>query len=115
MDPAQWLAGYENRLASAAEGARAASENLRQAGGSATSPRGEVTVTVNAAGALTDLTLTPAARTYGADHLARLILATARQAQQAASGRVSEIMREYLGEGPAFDQVSAHLSGEVGR
>lgn len=48
MDPAQWLADYQERLERVAYSARSASASLAEVGASATSPRGEVTVTVNA-------------------------------------------------------------------
>jgi fructose-1,6-bisphosphatase/sedoheptulose 1,7-bisphosphatase-like protein len=113
VDPARWLAEYDERLTRVAAGAEAATERLRTAGGRATSPRGEVTVTVNAGGALDGVTLTPAARTLEADQLARLIVTTARQAQQEASTQVADIMTRYLGDGAALDQITRHQ--EVGR
>lgn len=115
MEPARWLAEYDERLASVAAGAQAASASLRQAGGRATSPRGEVTVTVEAGGALEDVTLTPAARQLEVDQLARLIVATARQARQAAGAQVAEIMTKYLGDGPALEMVTRNLPKEDGR
>lgn len=112
MDSVKWLAQYGDRLTRTAENAAAASERLRTTGGRASSPRGEVTVTVNAGGVLDDVTLTPAARAMEVDQLSRLIVATARQAQRAAGAQVTEIMTAYLGEGPALDMVTRHLPGE---
>lgn len=105
MDPAQWLADYDKRLAQMAEGAKAASATLRRVGATAHSPRGEVQVCVDASGALEDLALTPAARSLECDELARLILDTVRRAHSAASAQVVEVMTEYVGEGPALDLV----------
>jgi len=62
MEPEQWLAQYQKRLTDIATRANEAGDRLKQVGGTATSPYGEVTVTVGAGGALEDLTLTPAAR-----------------------------------------------------
>lgn len=115
MDSAQWLARYDDRLTRTAANAAAASESLRDAGGRASSPRGEVTVTVNAGGVLDDVALTPAARAMEVDQLSRLIVATARQAQQAAGAQVAEIMTRYLGDGPALDEVIRHLPKEEDR
>ncbi|MEV8443648.1 YbaB/EbfC family nucleoid-associated protein [Actinosynnema sp. NPDC051121] len=84
MDAAQWPADYRERLERAAHGARAASASLREVGATATSPRGEVSVTVNAGGLVDDVTLTPAARRLEADALSVLIVATAREAQRPA-------------------------------
>lgn len=115
MDPAQWLADYNDRLERAAYGARAASASLREVGASATSPRGEVTVTVNAAGVLEHVTLTAAARRLEADVLAALIVTTAREAQQLASARMAEVMATYLGEGPALAEITQYLPAGVAR
>ncbi|UVS78769.1 YbaB/EbfC family nucleoid-associated protein [Actinokineospora sp. UTMC 2448] len=108
MDPAQWLADYNNRLAEAAAGAKAAAEGLRTAGARATSPRGEVTVTVNAAGALEDLALTPAARRLEVEALAQLIVTTARQARHAAGAHATAILTHHFGDGPALDLIRSH-------
>lgn len=107
MDPAQWLADYQERLEKAAYGARAASASLAEVGASATSPRGEVTVTVNAAGVLGDVALTPAARKLDVDTLAMLIVSTAREAQRVASARMTEVMANYLGDSAALDEITA--------
>lgn len=115
MEPAQWLADYQDRLERVAYGARAASASLREVGASATSSRGEVSVTVNAAGLLDQLTLTPAARKLDVDALAALILATTRQARQRASARMAEVMTGYLGESAALAQITRHLPAEVVR
>jgi DNA-binding protein YbaB len=115
MDPAQWLADYQERLERAAYGARTASASLREVGASATSPRGEVSVTVNAAGLLEQVALTPAARKLEANTLAALIVATAREAQQLASARMAEVMASYLGESQALAQITKHLPSEVVR
>ncbi|HWE90712.1 MAG TPA: YbaB/EbfC family nucleoid-associated protein [Pseudonocardiaceae bacterium] len=112
VDPAEserWLANYNRTVARAAANAQAASASLRQVGGSASSPRGEVAVRVDASGALEDLRLTPAARAMEADQLAKLILATTAEARRVAGAQVVEIMTEYVGEGPALDMVRQNL------
>lgn len=113
MDPQQWLAHYDKRLTEIAARAEEAGERVRRAGGSATSPRGEVTVTVGPSGVLEDLTLTPDARTLEADELARLIMATTRTARRAVSTRIAGISAAYLGEGPALDVIRRHLPAGV--
>ena len=115
MESAQWLAGYEDLLARTAANAAAASAALRETAGHATSPGGEVTVTVGPGGAFDAVTLTPAARALRPEELARLIVATARQAQQAASTRVAAIMADYLGHGPALEHVTRHLAAGTPR
>jgi DNA-binding protein YbaB len=109
MDPAQWLAEYRDRLERIAYGARTASASLREVGASVMSPRGEVTVTVNAGGGLEDVKLTPAARRLEADALGALIVATSREAQQLASKRTAEVMANYLGDGEALTQITQHM------
>lgn len=115
MEPAQWLADYRDRLERAAHGARQAQESLREAGATATSPRGEVTVSVNAGGALEGLRLTPQARKLEAEALAGLIVTTAREAQRLAAGRLAEVMTGYLGDNAALTQVTQHLPAEAVR
>lgn len=109
MDPEQWLANYDKRLTEISARAKEAGERVRQAGATATSPRGEVEVRVGASGVLEDLTLTPAARTLESDELARLILDTTRKARHAASAQVVGISTTYFGEGPALDLIKQHL------
>jgi hypothetical protein len=109
VESARWLAGYEDLLARTAANAAAASAALRETAGHATSPGGEVAVTVGPGGAFDAVTLTAAARELRPEQLARLIVATARQAQAAAAARVAAIMADYLGNGPALDHVTRHL------
>jgi len=108
-DPAAWLAGYQSDLNRTAAGAEAASARLRQVSATASSPRGEVEVQVSAGGALEDLRLTPAARAMEADQLARLIVNTARQAQQQAGARILEIMTDYVGDGDLLGLLRQNL------
>src|SRR5882757_3907232 len=109
MDPEQWLAQYDKRLTEIATRAKEAGERVRQAGGTATSPRGEVEVRVGASGVLEDLTLTPAARALESDELARLILDTTLKARHKASAQLAGISTTYFGEGPALELIKQHL------
>lgn len=115
MEPEQWLAQYQKRITDIATRANEAGDRLRQVGGTATSPRGEVTVTVGAGGALADLTLTPAARTLESDELARLILDTTRRARHAVAAQLAGITTECFGEGPALDVIRQYLPTAVPR
>jgi hypothetical protein len=108
-DSAQWLASYRERLDRVTANVRTAQESLRQAGGLATSPRGEVEVSVGPNGALTGLRLSPAARRLEVDELAQLILDTATSAQRAAGAQVVGIMTEFVGEGPALDLIREQI------
>jgi len=109
MEPEQWLAQYQKRLTDIATRANEAGDRLKQVGGTATSPYGEVTVTVGAGGALEDLTLTPAARTLESDELARLILDTTRRARLAVGAQLAGITTECFGEGPALEVIKQYL------
>jgi YbaB/EbfC DNA-binding family len=113
MDPEQWLAQYDKRLTDVAERAKEAGARLRQVGGTATSPRGEVEVRVGASGVLEDLTLTPAARSLESDELARLILDTTRKARHAVSAQIAGISTKYFGEGPALEVIKQYLPADV--
>lgn len=113
MDPQQWLAQYDKRLNEVATRAKQADARLRQVGGTASSPRGEVEVRVGASGVLEDLTLTPASRTLESDELARLIVDTVRKARHAASAQIASISTRYFGEGPALEVIKQHLPAGV--
>src|SRR5437879_2937752 len=109
MEPEQWLAQYHKRIDDISTRANEAGARLRQAGQTATSPRGEVTVAVDAGGALADLTLTPSARRLESDELARLILDTTRRARYAVSAQIVGIATECFGAGPALDVIKQYL------
>ena len=110
MDSAvRWLADYAERITRVAANARYTKETLAQVRGTATTPRGEVTVTVGPSGALADLALTPAARALPAEELAELIMTTARAAQRDVGEQVIAIITEHVGDGPALDLVRRTL------
>lgn len=109
MEPEQWIAQYQKRLDDIATRANEAGSRMRRVGQTATSRRGEVTVTVSAGGALEDLTLTPAARTLESDELARLILETTRRARHAVGARLADITTECFGSGPAREVIEQYL------
>jgi DNA-binding protein YbaB len=64
----------------------------------ASSPDGLVTVTVNAAGVLTDLRFTDRAAELAGSRLAALVLATMRRAQARITDRVAEVLRSTVGD-----------------
>jgi DNA-binding protein YbaB len=63
-----------------------------------TSRDGVVTVTVDSAGAVTDLRITDQVRNLPGAEVAQLVLATMRRAQARITPQVAEIMRETVGE-----------------
>ena len=110
-NPEEWLARYDETLKQAAAAAARTDKALRQVGGTATSPDGQVTVRVNASGATVDLVLRPGARDVEPEQLARLILRTTRQAQDQVGDQVVETIRQFVGEGGALELVKAHQQG----
>jgi len=82
MDPDKWFAQYDEKLQAAAASANKAEQALRDVGGSATSKDGEVTVTVTAGGALSDLVLRPGVRDLEPEQLARVIIETRQYAKR---------------------------------
>lgn len=108
-------ARIEQQIAQAQETARRAElmktefEAIR---GRATSPRGEVTATVETSGRLTALRLTDDAVRLDAEALSALILSTAAQAQQEAAARSLALVSDTFGEDSA---VTANLRDELGR
>lgn len=113
MSAEQWLADYQRELAGAADAAARANARLRQVGGHAIAPRGEVEAWVSVNGALDRLRLTAHSRALEPDALAELIVATAKAAQRSAAGQITEIMTDFVGPGEALDMVKAHQPGGV--
>ncbi|MFJ6674740.1 YbaB/EbfC family nucleoid-associated protein [Actinosynnema sp. NPDC091369] len=113
MSAEQWLADYQRELAGAVDGAVRANARLRQVGGHAVAPRGEVEAWVGVSGALERLRLTAHARALEPDALADLIVATAKAAQRSAAGQITEIMTDFVGPSAALDLVKAHLPAET--
>ena len=109
MEPDQWLAQYGEKIEQAKRNAAQAESQLGGVGGSATSPDGLVTVTVNASGALTDLVLRPQLRGEDPERISGAIMTAVAQAQRAAAGKVVEIMTEFVGDSPALEFVKAKM------
>lgn len=109
MEPDQWLAQYGEKIEQAKRNAAQAESQLGGVGGSATSPDGLITVSVNAAGALTDLILRPQLRGEDPERISGAIMTAVAQAQRAAAGKVVEIMTEFVGESPALEFVKSKM------
>jgi hypothetical protein len=109
VDPQQWLQQYDEKLQAAAARAEQADKALREVGGSATSPDGDVTVRVSASGATTGLMLRHGVRDLEPDQLAKVIMETTRKAQRDAGAQVVEAMRDLVGESEALDVVKSYL------
>ncbi|WP_112271369.1 YbaB/EbfC family nucleoid-associated protein [Lentzea terrae] len=109
IDPDQWLKTYGAKIEQAKQQAEQAVGQLGGVGGSASSPDGLITVTVNATGVLTDLRIKPEARGMDPSEIAAAVLAASTKAQREASGQVVQIMGEFVGESPALDFVKAQM------
>ncbi|MEU4252323.1 YbaB/EbfC family nucleoid-associated protein [Amycolatopsis sp. NPDC026612] len=75
-----------------------AKARLERVSATATSADGAVTVTVNTAGALQELTFGPRADELPRTRLAQVVLATARRAQVDAAQQLAGIMAPVIGE-----------------
>ncbi|MEV8438450.1 YbaB/EbfC family nucleoid-associated protein [Actinosynnema sp. NPDC051121] len=109
MEPDQWLAQYGEKIEQAKRNAAQAESQLGGVGGSATSPDGLITVSVNASGALTDLILRPQLRGEDPERISGAIMTAVAQAQRAAAGKVVEIMTEFVGDSPALEFVKSKM------
>jgi DNA-binding protein YbaB len=109
VDPEQLIAQYDETLKQAAANAQRTEQALKEVGGVASSPDGDVTVRVNASGATTELVLRPGVRGMEPEQLARLIMRTTQQAQGDVSAKVVETMREFMGEGEGLEFVKSRL------
>ncbi|WP_197288424.1 YbaB/EbfC family nucleoid-associated protein [Nocardia sp. NRRL S-836] len=97
--PEEWMRDFEAKIAQAQAKAAAVQEGLAQAGGSASSKDGAVTVTVAPNGALTGLELTADAMRKSPGQLSGEILEIARKAQRGAAVKVAETFGAVEGEG----------------
>lgn len=112
-DPDAALARVQHDIAAAQERATKAVEvqgAIAAVRGTGRSPRGEVTVDVDASGMLRDLRLTEEALRRRPDELAALILDAARTAQRDAGARALAVAEDAWG---ADDVAVAHLRTEV--
>ena len=97
--PEEWMRDFEAKIADAQAKAAAVQEGLAQAGGSASSNDGAITVTVAPNGALTGLELTADAMRKSHGQLSGEILEIARKAQRGAAVKVAETFGAVEGEG----------------
>lgn len=112
-DPDDALARIQRDIAGAQERAARAQEvrtRIDAVRGVGRSPRGEVTVEVDASGTLRDVRLTDAAMDLRAADLERLITDAARAAQRDAGSRAVALAEDAFGEG---SPLVSHLRTEV--
>jgi DNA-binding protein YbaB len=98
VDPKQLMASYEQEISGLTARAEAAREEIKQLCCSATSQDGAVTVTVNGAGALQDVSFGQRADDLSRAGLAALIMETAHRAQARAAQQLVNIMTPLVGQ-----------------
>jgi DNA-binding protein YbaB len=110
VDSRQAIASYEREVADLAERAEEAKAKIRELAGTASSSDGAVTVTVNAGGALQNLTFGARAEEMPRERLAATVVATAKRAQAQAAQQITGIMAPLVGEdSDAMRFVQEHI------
>lgn len=90
----KWVADAETNAARY----RQLSDGMDQVTVTETAPDGNVTVTVNVNGVVTDLRISERATGMPGPRLATAVLTTMRRAQSRLAGRVAELMRDTVGQ-----------------
>lgn len=96
-DPHNLITSLEQRTADIMSRAEATQAKVAAVTGTASSEDGAVTVTVNATGALQDVTFGRAADRIPKEKLGAVIMATARRAQASAAKQVTTLMTPLIG------------------
>jgi DNA-binding protein YbaB len=96
-DPHSLITSLEQRTADIMSRAEATQAEVAAVTGTATSEDGAVTVTVNATGALQDVTFGRTADRIPKENLGAVIMATARRAQASAAKQVTTLMAPLIG------------------
>ena len=112
-DPEGYMREFQGRMAAMVEKASSLGEAMEAAQASASSPEGEVTVTVGIGGSLQDLQLSPASRQMSAQALAALIKETYREAAEQAGRSATGALASVFGEdNDLVRQARARSQGE---
>jgi hypothetical protein len=98
-DPEDFLTDWQHRVEQQTAQTTELSRRMRDVRATASAPGGQITVTVDHAGGLSDLELTPRALRLTPDELARTILDTSRRAQAHLTARMNELVTDIYGEG----------------
>jgi DNA-binding protein YbaB len=114
MTATTWLEDYRRRLADIGERARRARAELDGLTATASSASGAVTVTVNPAGALQQVSFGERAEELARPKLAEAVLDAARRAHAEAARRSAEALEPLLGGTEASRYLAAHLPPEPG-
>jgi DNA-binding protein YbaB len=114
MEPEEMLADYRARVAGIAQRAQAARQEIAAVRGTETSSNGAVTVSVNASGALEDLSFGPAADDLSRPELAALVLRASRKARIRAATAGADALVPLIGaNSAAMEQVRAAIPDDA--
>jgi DNA-binding protein YbaB len=93
----EWLADYQRRIAEIGATAQRARDALDGLTATASSANGDVTVTVNSAGALQDVIFRERAEDMSLPRLAQAVLDAARDAHATAARKSAEALEPLIG------------------
>lgn len=97
--PDDWIRSFELQAAEQVARSRELSRRLETHTVSASSPEGEVRLTVDSSGGLASLTFGVNARDLPLEELASLVIRTSRRAQAQLATSMSEVASQVLGQG----------------
>ncbi|WP_028925416.1 YbaB/EbfC family nucleoid-associated protein [Pseudonocardia acaciae] len=109
MTATTWLEDYQRRLAEIGDRAQRARAELDGLTATASSASGAVTVTVNPAGALQQVSFGERADELSRPKLAEAVLDAARKAHLDAVRRSAEALEPLIGESEASRYLASHL------
>jgi broad specificity phosphatase PhoE len=108
VDSGDVLRDWQQRAEQQAEFSLELSRRMQETTATVESAGGEVVVTVDHSGGMTDLRLAGSAMRMSAGELAALILGTGRRAQAAMAGRMAELVKGMYG---ADSATTAFIAG----
>lgn len=107
-----WVEQYQQEAAARLDQAQGIKADLARVTGTASSARGEVSVTVGPGGNLVDIEFNDKVSHVAPAELAKLVLRTAQQAHHNAGQAMLDVMRPMVGEGAAMDYLKSQLPPE---
>jgi DNA-binding protein YbaB len=107
--PEQWLADFDATIAAVRAGTETFRQALEQAGATASTDDGSLSVTVAPNGTLTDLRIDDAAWQGSGASLAAEILRLTRQAQRTAAANVAAAFAPLGGDSAAMQMFTGYL------
>ncbi|HEV7899835.1 MAG TPA: YbaB/EbfC family nucleoid-associated protein [Planosporangium sp.] len=110
--PEDLLRSFELRVEEQTQQAQRLSAQMQQSTATVESPDGEVTVTVDSTGGLSDLRFRSPAERLPLERLATLVLDTSRRAQAEMARKMSELVSEMYGSGSATAEFVSNAYAE---